>query len=166
MPSPSQRLFEADVQSAPFRIGVAKGLWALAEPNALPDGAEWPRAFFWMAAAPRDKAPERFYIALDLSGYRSMPPTGAFWDPAAKAPLDLSKWPKGTQGSRFAMVFRTSGFVGCGAAFYHPYDRVAREGHPQWPAEQPHLVWTDSRTIVDYLEEFQALLNCEDYLGV
>ena len=49
---PDQRLFEEDVQSAPYRIGVAKGLWAQAEADTLPDGAAWPKAYLWMAAAP------------------------------------------------------------------------------------------------------------------
>jgi hypothetical protein len=166
MLAPDQRLFEADVEGAPFRIGVTKGLWAQAETNVLPAGAGWPKAFFWMAAAPRTDAPDRFYVALDLSGYRSVAPTGAFWDPVKKAPLEPETWPKGKPGSRFAMVFKTSGFQGCGSAFYHPYDRVAMQGHVDWPRQQPHLIWSSSHTIVDYLEEFQALLTSGDYLGV
>ncbi|MGB8840127.1 MAG: hypothetical protein WCC64_03565 [Aliidongia sp.] len=43
---PDQRLFEEDVQTAPYRIGVAKGLWAQAESHTLPDGAAWPKAYF------------------------------------------------------------------------------------------------------------------------
>jgi hypothetical protein len=166
MSSPDQRLLEADVLSAPFRIGAAKNLWGCAEATAVPDGATWPNVYFWMAPAKRDNAPDRFYVALDLSGYRSASPTGAFWDPVKKIILDLAQWPKGKPGSRFAMVFRTTGFTGCGRAFYHPYDRVATHGHGEWPKQQPHLIWTAERTIVDYLEEFQSLLTCGDYLGV
>ncbi|MFZ3327503.1 MAG: hypothetical protein WA231_17180 [Methylocella sp.] len=87
-------------------------------------------------------------------------------DPAKKAPLDIAKWPKGKLGSRFAMVFRATGFNGCGSAFYHPYDRVATQGHTEWPKQQPHLIWTNSHTIVDDLEEFQSLLTTGDYIGV
>lgn len=161
---PDQRLFEADLQSAPYRSGAAKGLWARAEADALADGATWPKVFFWMAAAPRANAPDRFYVALDAAGYRSVPPTGTFWDPAAKATLEFGKRPKGKSGSRFAMVFRTD--WESGRAFYHPYDRAGAQSHPEWPKQQPHLIWTSSHTIVDYLEEFHALLNCGDYLGV
>jgi hypothetical protein len=118
-----------------------------------------------MSAAPRTGAPDRYYVELDLSGYRSNAPTGAFWDPVAKNPLAFSRWPKGRAGSRFSQVFRTSGFVGCGKAFYHPYDRIPADTHPDWRRQQPHLVWTDSHTIVDYLEEFQSLFNSGDYLG-
>jgi hypothetical protein len=161
---PDQRLFEEDLQSAPYRMGVRKGLWGQAETHAVPDGAAWPKAFFWMAAAPRANAPDRFYVALDLTGYRSVPPTGSFWDPEKKATLELAKRPKGKPGSRFAMMFRTDWQNGM--AFYHPYDRVGAQSHGDWAKQQPHLVWTSSHTIVDYLEEFQSLLITGDYIGV
>jgi hypothetical protein len=164
MKSPDQRLFESDLLSAEFRNGVAKGLWGCADADALPDGVLWPKVFFWMAAAPRANAPDRFYIALDASGHRAVPPTGAFWDPSAKAALDFGKRPNGKPNSRFAKIFRTDWENG--RAFYHPYDRITLQSHPNWAQEQPHLVWTNSHTIVDYLEEFQGLLTSGDYLGV
>jgi hypothetical protein len=166
MSSPEQRLFESDLQSAPFRIGETKGLWGLAATETVPDGVLWPKAFLWMAAAARENAPNRYYVELDLSGYRSVPPTGPFWDPVKRQRLEHGKWPKGKPGSRFAQIFRLSGFTGAGTAFYHPYDRVGSSGHSNWPQEQPHLVWTERRTIVDYLEEFQSLLMSGDYVGV
>ncbi len=164
--APDHRLFEADLLSAEYRNGVAKGLWAEAGAGALPDGAAWPNAYFWMAAAPRTGAPDCYYVALNLSGYRSLPPTGPFWDPVKKQTLELGKWPKGKPNSRFATVFRTEGFSAAGRAFYHPYDRAPVQDHPQWRTEQPHLIWTSSHTIVNYLEEFQSLLTCGDYVGV
>lgn len=161
---PDQRLFEADLQLAEYRAGMAKGLWRQAEASATPEGVAWPNTFFWMAAAKRDGAPNRYYVALNLEGYRSAPPTGAFWDPVNKRPLEIGKWPKGKPGSRFAMVFRTSGFAAAGRAFYHPYDRAPVSDHPEWRSARP--LWTDSCTIVDYLEEFQSLLMSVDYIGV
>jgi hypothetical protein len=163
---PDQRLLEADLQSAEFRIGVVNGYWGQAEPGVLTDGAAWPKVFFWMKAAPRPNAPERYYVELDLSGYRSVAPTGPFWDPTKKIKLELAKWPKGKPNSRVAMVFRTNGFSAAGNAFYHPYDRAATRDHAQWATQIPHRVWTSSHTIVDYLAEFHALLNCGDYVGV
>jgi hypothetical protein len=166
MLAPDQRLFESDLLSAEYRNGVAKGLWAEAEASALPDGAAWPNTYFWMAAASRTGAPDRYYVALNLSGYNSVPPTGQFWDPLKKQTLEFGKWPKGKPNSRFATVFRTSGFSAAGRAFYHPYDRAPVQDHPQWRTEQPHLIWNSSHTIVNYLEEFQSLLTCGDYVGV
>ena len=78
--------------------------------------------------------------------------------------LDAARRPKGKDDSRFAKVFRTD--WNKGRAFYHPYDRVAAEGHPDWRTQQPRLVWTSERSIVDYLEEIRSLLNSDDYVGV
>jgi hypothetical protein len=102
-------------------------------------------------------------VLLDLAGYRSVPPTGTFYDPVTEARLANDKRPKATGDSRFAKVFRTD-WSG-GSAFYHPYDRVAASGHTEWPRTQAHLIWTHAHTIADYLQEFHALLNCGDYLG-
>lgn len=164
MEKPDQRLFDEDLLSAEFRSGVAKGHWGIPGPEALPGNLSWPNRIFWLAAAPRDKAPDRFHVYLDVAGYRSVSPTGSFWDPSTKTTLEISKRPKGKPGSRFAMVFRTD--WNNGSAFYHPYDRVAAQGHAEWPKQQPHLVWTCNHTIVNYLEEFYSLLNCGDYVGV
>jgi len=168
MAAPDRRLFEADLLSAEYRAGVVKGLWGQAELGALPDGerAAWPNAYFWLAAAPRNGAPDRYYVALNLQGYNAMPPTGPFWDPIKKQPLEIAKWPHGKPGSRFALVFRTSGFCAPGRAFYHPYDRTPVQDHPAWATDMRHLVWTEAHSIVDYLEEFQSLLTSVDYLGV
>jgi hypothetical protein len=164
MLAPAQRLFEADLLSAGFRGGVAKGLWGPAESDAVPVDAVWPKAYFWLAAAPRHNAPVRFYIAIDVDGYRAVPPTGTFWDPTKKTPLEAAMRPKGRPNSRFARVFRDDWEKGM--AFYHPYDRVTVSTHPNWLQELPHLIWTAQLTIVDYLAEFQSLLNNGDYIGV
>jgi hypothetical protein len=163
MEKPDQRLFDEDLLSAEFRSGVAKGHWGIPDPEVLPENLAWPNRILWLAAAPRDKSPDQFHVYLDLAGYRSVPPTGTFWDPNTKATLEISKRPKGKPGSRFAMVFRTDWKNA--SAFYHPYDRAAAD-HTEWPKQQPHLIWTSNHTIVDYLEEFYSLLNCGDYVGV
>jgi len=164
MDKPDQRLFEVDVVTAEFRAGALKGYWGLAGSDVLPEQPAWSARILWMAAAPRPNAPDRFYVQLDLSNYRAVPPTGTFWDPSTKTTLEFAKRPRGRPDSRFAKVFRTD-WEG-GRAFYHPYDRVAAQGHPDWPKDQPSLVWDSNHTIVDYLEEFHSLLNCGDYLGL
>lgn len=164
MDKPDQRLFEEDLLSAEFRAGAAKGFWGVAGSDLVPEQPQWPKRALWIAAAARPNAPQRYYVLLDLAGYRSVPPTGAFWDVTTKAALEPPKRPKGSLDSRFAKVFRTD--WNNGTAFYHPYDRVAAQGHPEWLKTQPHLIWTDGHTIVDYLQEVHSLLNCGDYLGV
>lgn len=157
MKSPSQRLFEGDVQSADFRSGVLKEHWGVA-------AVDWPQVILWVRAAPRAGAPDRYHVALDLEGYRAAAPTGTFWDPTTEAMLDTARRPKGKEGSRFAKVFRTDWKKD--RAFYHPYDRVAAGSHGEWRTQQPHLVWTPDHTIVDYLEEIRSLLNSDDYVGL
>ena len=164
MDKPDQRLFEADLASAEFRAGSLKGTWGLVGADILSEQPAWPMRVLWISAAPRPNAPDRYYVRLDLSNYRTVAPTGTFWDPNTKDMLDLAKRPKGRPNSRFAMVFRTD-WEG-GRAFYHPYDRVAAQGHPNWPREQPSLIWDSNHTIVDLLEEFHSLLNCGDHLGL
>jgi hypothetical protein len=164
MDSPSQRLFEDDVQSVPFRSGVFKGLWGMDDLEYLPVQRSCPVRTFWLSAVPHPNSPSRFYIQLDLTGYRSAAPTGTFWDPATKAILEFSKRPKGRPDSRVARVFRTD--WNAGTAFYHPYDRVVATGHPDWLTQDPHRVWNSNLTIVDYLTEFHSLLNNGDYIGV
>ena len=157
MQSPSQRLFEGDLQSAEFRSGVLKEHWGVA-------AVDWPRVILWVRAAPRAGAPDRYHVALDLEGYRGAAPTGTFWDQTTEAMLDAARRPKGRAKSRFAKVFRTDWEDG--KAFYHPFDRVAADSHSKWRTKQPHLVWTPDHTIVDYLEEIRSLLNSDDYVGV
>jgi len=164
MDKPDQRLFEADLASAEFRAGAQKGYWGLAGTDILEGQPEWPLRVLWVSAAPRSGAPGRYYLQLDLSDYRTAPPTGTFWDPTTMSALALDKRPKGAKDSRVAKVFRTDWEQG--KAFYHPYDRVAASGHDKWVTEQPSLIWDSDHTIVDYLEEIHSLLNCGDYLGL
>ena len=93
-----------------------------------------------------------------------MPPTGTFWDPEKKQILTFDRRPKGKPASRVVQVFRTD--WNNGTAFYHPYDRVAAHGHPNWKTEQPSLVWDGNHSIVDLLAELHLLLNSHDYVGI
>jgi len=160
---PDQRLLEEDFTSAEFRAGADKGRWGRLEPLQVPANLAWPHFVLWIAAVPREKAPDRYYFLLDGTGYRVRSPTGSLWDPTTQSALETAKRPKGRADSRFAKVFRTD--WNSGTAFYHPYDRVASESHPKWPGEQPHLVWTAEHTIVDFVEEFHGLLHSSDYAG-
>lgn len=157
---PDQRQLEADLQSAAFRNGVLKACWGVESPAGL----SWPKVTLWIGAAARSGAPDRFHLMLDFDGYRGVPPTGTFWDPSTGAMLAENRRPRGKPDSRFSKVFRTD-WEG-GRAFYHPYDRIAAQSHPDWASAQPHLVWHRNCTIVDCLEEYHTLLRSEDYLGI
>lgn len=166
MLAPDQALFEEDIAAADFRSGMAKGKWGQPDAALLED-FKWPKYLLWIRPAVRPNAPDRFYISMDAAGYRTVPPTGTFWDPATKAVLSKDKRPKGKPNSRVAKVFRTD--WNDGTAFYHPYDRAAAGTHKDWEkggGNDPRRHWTIEHTIVDYLEEFYSLLNCGDYIGI
>jgi hypothetical protein len=159
MDPPDRRALDADLEGAPFRIGVANGFWGLAAAELQPD---WPLVVFWVAAAPRPGAPGRFHLRLDCRGYPGQAPTGTFYDPDAKGPLAFDRRPKGR--GRVEKVFRTDWEAG--RAFYHPYDRVAASGHADWTRENPHWAWTRDRSIVDLLDVLHDLLGSSEYTGV
>jgi len=162
--SPAEKLFSVDLASAAYQSGAAAGRWGVADYSLLPKETGWPKACFWLKAAVRCGAPDRYYIMIDVTGYRSESPTGSFWDPTNKTMLAAAKYPKGKPGSRFAQVFRTDWGPGVSKAFYHYFDRFTLSSHPDW-RNSPHLLWTERHTIVDYLDEFQTLLMGDDYLG-
>ena len=161
---PDQRLLEEDFASPGYRAGAARRLWGRLPSRKAPASLAWPRIIIWIAAAIRDNAPNRFHFLLDATGYRARPLTGTVCEPVTGTHVDHAKRPKGRPGSRFGMVFRTD--WNNGTAFYHPYDRIASESHPEWLNQQPHLVWTPEHTIVDFLKEFHGLLQSKDYVGI
>lgn len=163
--TPDQKLFMLDLEDAGFRTGVLASRWGIADADAVPASMAWPKACFWLRAAERPNAPDRYFIMIDVDGYRAISPTGSFWDPVGKTMLAAGSFPKGKPGSRFEKVYRTDWPPGLCKAFYHPYDRFTLGTHGNWTQELPHLVWTGRNTITDYLDEFQTLLTGDDYVG-
>jgi hypothetical protein len=160
--SAAQRLLEADLARPEFLAGVARGDWWLVRPVSE---LEWPRVYTWVRAAPRPKSPDAYMTRWDLDGYNAQSPTGAFWEPSANSFLPTDRWPKGTPGSVVAVVFKVSGWLHPGRGFYHPYDRLARDRHNEWPSQDPQHVWTNQNTLTDFLSLVHRWLNCESYLG-
>jgi hypothetical protein len=158
----AQRLLEADLARPEFVAGVVRGDWSLARQASE---AEWPCVYIWVRAARRPKSPDQYMVRWDLQGYNAQSPTGAFWDAAMNDFRARADWPKGTSGSMVAQVFRVEGWAAPGRGFYHPYDRLAREGHNQWPEQDPRHVWTNGHTLTDFLSLVHRWLNCEAYLG-
>jgi hypothetical protein len=160
--SSAQRLLEADLQRADFLVGVDKGHWSLLHPVSE---SEWPRVFTWVRAASRPTGPEQWLVRWDLAGYNEQSPTGAFWDVTAGALLPGALWPKAQADSVAAKVFRIDGWTQSGKAFYHPYDRLARHDHTDWPKQNPAYVWTNKNTLTDFIVLVHRWLNCEAYIG-
>lgn len=158
--SPSERAIDADMESAAYLDGVARGQWGVPEEPQ----PQWPFRQFWIAAVPREGSADRFVIRINCDGYRTIQPTGNFWDLKGNTFLiDPNRRPKGSPRSTVEKVFRTD-WEG-GTAFYHPYDRKAFSTHAQWAGTSTNRIWNDRLTIADYLDEFHRLLNSGDYIG-
>jgi hypothetical protein len=140
-----------------FLAGVDRGSWGLFPTDAV----QWPNAVLWIAAPTRPNSPERFYFFFDLTNYPTVSPTAHVWDSATSLKLDLARWPKGS--GDVAMVFRTN--WNNGQALYAPWDRLAMDSHPQWPAQFPGYAWKPGHTIVRYLNFTHELLHTDDYHG-
>jgi hypothetical protein len=159
--TPDQRALEVDLGGGPFRIGVAEGRWDVGESSIVPKELIWPRRIFWVRAAPREKAPNRFYFCFDFANYPIDAPTGTCWDAESKQTLAIEKRPKGT--GQVGKVFRTDWEDG--RALYHPYDRVAATSHTEWAGKYPYKIWTRGHTVVDLLTEIYVLLQSKEYTG-
>lgn len=155
---PAERHLRFDIESAVFQLGVSGAKWDV----AMESGLAWPFVAFWIGAAPRAAAPDRFAVRLDLTNYPTDPPTGTLWDLAARTILDAPKRPYGSgqTGRAFRIDWQA------GQAFYHPYDRIAARTHADWPQLYPHWVWTDRHTVTDLLTVLWDLLNCPEYEGL
>lgn len=156
------RILASHLNGARFRAGEDAGRWGLPDGASRDEFPKWPKVILWVKARPRKDAPERFFFSFDFTNYPTDAQTGQLIDPASGALLPEAKRPKGSD--RVLMVFRTNWKDG--TALYHPYDRVAIEGHNEWPRTHPHLIWTPKHTVCDLLVELHGLLDSEEYTHV
>lgn len=161
MPHPGLSLdeecFLEHVAAPAFQAGAERGWWNVENRETV----VWPYALVWIAAPVRGNGPPRYYFRFTLKDYPGIGPTATLWDPAKNARLDFAKWPKGA--GDIGMAFRTNWNEGI--ALYAPWDRVAMDGHPNWPAQFPGVGWKPSYTIVHYLRLTHELLASDDYHG-
>lgn len=148
-----EQVFRQHLAGPRFQEGVDRKRWRLVGEIA------WPHAVIAVSAAPREGAPEEFFLRFDLTGYPAMP-TAMPWDPEAGAMLAPNKRPK---GPRVGHLFRTN--WNNGTALYAPYDRVAWNGHENWRQTHPRELWENSPEITHILRNVHHLLNAEDYAG-
>lgn len=148
--APDHAQFECDLSLPDFLEGIARGKWRLLS-------KEWPCAVFAVRARDEDEFGFRF----DCAGYPIKSPTARLWSLKDDAALKRDDWPKGSKS--FLSVFNPDWKNG--TALYHPYDRIARQGHNDWPKQYPHLVWDTSSTFIQYLVEIHRFLNGRGYHG-
>lgn len=140
-----------DLNAPAFREGEAKGRWRF---RVL----EWPHLFLTVRA--RDG--REFWLRLDCREYPFWPPTGAFWDVTANAPLPAERWPRGD--AVITSVFNWAWHQGW--SLYFPFDRIALTANTRrWWTVYPHLKWKPGRGIVQHVAEVHRLLNSRGYKG-
>jgi hypothetical protein len=150
MSTPDTRAFHADVERAPFLLGVADGRWELISLKGTV-------ALISITAIDG----LAYVLRFDIAGYPQQPPTARLWDTAQNAPLAVPRWPRSRRGGRLGAVFRHDWKDG--TALYLPCDRGAIEGHDNWRTQMPSKIWRPSVGITHYLELVHELLNCPDY---
>jgi hypothetical protein len=152
---PARLLLEADLAAPHFRCGEVEGRWRLIS-------VDWPHAVIAVSATPLPGAPSEYAFRFECTGYRQRAATAMPWDPNTNTRLPFARWPTGR--SIVASVFRPE--FKNGDCLYLPCDRMAFDGHTNWPNEYPSRLWQPSRGIVCYLEQIHDLLNQSDYSGV
>lgn len=151
-PMADELAFIDDLAGARFQDGVDRGKWRLVS-------SMWPFAVIAVSSAPRENSPDEFFLRFQLEGYPAGA-TAAPWNPEGDQVLQPDKRPK---GERAAWAFRIDWNEG--TALYVPWDRVAVEGHPDWPVKHRLELWDPAEGITSYLRRVHELLNADDYEG-
>jgi len=150
--TPDEALFNEHLSDPAFLAGCDRGKWGL---HGSVEAAPWPSALFWIAAAAKIGAPDRYSFKFDLDGYPAKAPAACPWDVAKSARLEVGLWPKGP-------LLVSKVFNG-GASLYAPCDRNAMPGHGEWQNVHKQWWWQSSHTFVNYLKFVHGLLHTEDY---
>lgn len=151
--SPAEVLFHEDLAGAEYAAGEDRGYWRLVS-------VHWPYAVFEVAAAPRAGAPVAYCLRFNLDGYPQAP-TAQPWDAEADGALPASRWPGG--GDRIGRAFNPAWRPD---ALYVPMDRLAIDGHHDWPTKYAAHIWDPARDVSQYLRLVYDLLHDDTYGGL
>lgn len=150
---PDQRALCAHVEQGPFLSGMDRGRWRLIK-------IAWPHVVIAVSAA-ADRGPAEYAFRFECTNYPQIAPTAQPWDVERNVPLDHNRWPGGR--ARVPLAFNP-GWKG-GTCLYLPCDRLSIEGHAPWQTQHPHMIWSPSGDITQYLRIIHELLNSSDYTG-
>lgn len=139
-----------DLAGGRFQSGVAAGRWRQV-------ALEWPYLLVELRAADGS----HYGLMFECTDYPRTPVTARPWDVATATPLAPELWPAGT--SRIPVVFNPD-WKG-GRCLYLPCDRLALDGHEEWPTTQAALLWEPARGLCKYLNIVSELLNAPEYRG-
>lgn len=140
----AKEAIEADLASAPFRVGVATKRWKTVS-------FEYPKLVIEIAGTTPGGVPCPYFFRFLLDGFPTLAPDVRCWDFAADTVLPAERRPKGTA--------RTSeAFKEWGHGVYRPWERNGRL-HNNWENSHPHLAWNPARNITFIIEELYGLCN-------
>lgn len=149
-----EQVFRAHLSDGPFQSGVELNKWQLIS-------IEWPYVVISVSTKPHPEWPKAYGFRFECTNYPDSGVTARPWDLERNAPLEPNQWPGGR--NRVPCVFRPD-WQG-GQCLYIPCDRISINGHTDWPAKHPHLIWKATSDITLYLEAIHELLNSSDYTG-
>jgi hypothetical protein len=152
--APDEKAFRADTSSGRFAAGVDAGDWRLVS-------IDWPHAIIAITAAPRAGAPGEYCFRFELSGYPNTAATAQAWNVDEDRIATDAERPK---VSYSPSPFRWDWLDG--TALYIPCDRVAVQGHHDWPAQHADELWDPTKGISKYVIYVHRRLNEDAYTGL
>jgi hypothetical protein len=82
------------------------------------------------------------------------------WDVETQQRMPGHRWPR---GGRVSQVFNPGWKQG--GALYIPCDRQSIEGHPNWYAEYPWLIWKPAIGLTHYVEAVHEVLQSHELVA-
>lgn len=149
-----EQIFREHIEGGPFQSGVDLGKWQLSD-------IAWPYVYIKVAAASNETWPPFYCFQFECANYPVAGVTARPWDLEKKEPLDTKKWPGGK--NRVPSVFNPG--WNNAQCLYLPCDKVAINGHPDWPSKYSQWIWKTDSDITLYLDVVHGLLNSSDYTG-
>lgn len=143
----SNDIFIDHRNSAEYQSGEIEGRWGAINNENRPN---WPIFIIWVTSTSGVK----YHFKFDFTSYPQNAPTAIIWDITNDSPLEKNKRPN--SNNREIQAFKEWGKP-CN---YLPCDRMAFDGHPDWPQLHPALIWnSQSDTFLKYLNELYQILN-------
>lgn len=146
--SPAVDAINSDLQSRPYQVGAARGLWRLVEfthPSYI---------FAVTGVGPNGESVEIFF-RFELNGYPATAPWVQIWDHATKQQLPADRRPQ--RGKLQSESFKIWG--NHGGSVYRPWDRHSGP-HNGWNSKHPELAWNPRRDLSFVLNDLHQILNC------
>ena len=142
---------DADLASARFRAGVARGRWRKIF-------YEFPVLVVAVAAVEPDGKRSEYDFRFELTGFPGANPEVRIWDRAKNDLLEASLRPKGS--NRVTEAFKKWR----DETVYRPWDRRGSQ-HNNWARDFPALAWHPGRDLTFILEDLHGLLTANSLAG-